>query len=138
MFDENIFGKRVSILRSSSPLTLQQLGEKIGLTKAAVGNLEHGRKKPSIDIACALAEYFEVPLDFLVGRGAYNNWEELMLHRTALETIMAQFVDMPHDDIQNICLPDFIALFGAMFRKVTYDPDTNTMEAFPLFPPLRN
>lgn len=68
MFSEESFGARLAMLRRDQRLTLLQLGEVLGLTKAAVGNLEHGRKKPSIDIACALADYFDVSLDYLVGR----------------------------------------------------------------------
>jgi transcriptional regulator with XRE-family HTH domain len=68
MFAETIFAERLSLLRKQENRTLQQLAAVLGITKAAVGNLEHGRKKPSIDIAVALADYFAVSLDYLVGR----------------------------------------------------------------------
>ena len=66
--DERSFGERVASLRSTQSLTLQQLGNILGLTKAAVGNLQHGRKKPSVDVLIAIADYFDVSLDYLVGR----------------------------------------------------------------------
>lgn len=68
MFSEEIFARRLAALRASERLTQQQLAEVLGITKAAVGNLEHGRKKPSIEVAYALADYFGVSLDYLCGR----------------------------------------------------------------------
>ncbi len=68
MFKDKIFSLRLSALRKAHNLTLQQLGDAISLTKSAVGNLEHNRKKPSLDIVCALADYFNVSIDYLVGR----------------------------------------------------------------------
>lgn len=68
MFCECTFAERLSLLRKKKKITLLQLADVLSITKSAVGNLEHGRKKPSIDIACALADYFDVSLDYLVGR----------------------------------------------------------------------
>ena len=63
-----VFSTRLKELRISRNLTLQQLGESIGCTKAAMGNLENSNKQPSLQMAAALADYFDVSLDYLVGR----------------------------------------------------------------------
>lgn len=68
MFAEKIFSARLRALRQAEGLTLEQLGAPLGATKATIGNLEHARKKPSLDMAIALADYFGVSLDYLVGR----------------------------------------------------------------------
>jgi transcriptional regulator with XRE-family HTH domain len=68
MYDNNIFSVRVKELRMGSKLTQSALGEAIGLTKQAVNDIEHNRKKTTLDRACALADYFGVSLDYLVGR----------------------------------------------------------------------
>ncbi len=66
--DFKFFSLRLKELRTSRNLTLQQLGENIGSTKATMGNLENSNKQPSLQMVVALADYFDVSLDYLVGR----------------------------------------------------------------------
>ena len=66
--DFKVFAERLKQLRNSKGLTLKQLGDAIGSTKATIGNLENSNKQPSLAMLCALADYFDVSLDYLVGR----------------------------------------------------------------------
>ena len=66
--DYSLFSLRLKKLRTSRNLTLQQLGESIGSTKATIGNLENSNKQPSLQMVVALADYFNVSIDYLVGR----------------------------------------------------------------------
>lgn len=66
--DYSLFSLRLKELRASRNLTLQQLGESIGSTKATIGNLENSNKQPSLQMVVALADYFNVSIDYLVGR----------------------------------------------------------------------
>lgn len=62
------FTTRLKQLRKSKGITLEQLGEYVGATKATIGNFENGNKKPSLDLLIKLADYFDVSIDYLVGR----------------------------------------------------------------------
>ena len=64
----NIFAKRLRDLRKSKGATQTQIGQIIGITKAGIYDIEKGRSKTTLDNACALADYFNVSLDYLVGR----------------------------------------------------------------------
>ena len=66
--DFQLFAKRLKLLRQSQNLTLQQLGAAVNATKATMGNLENSNKQPSVSMLVALADYFKVSLDYLVGR----------------------------------------------------------------------
>lgn len=68
MFNKILFGKKIKELRTSHSVTLQTVGEALGTTKSTISNLERGVKAPSIDMMIALADYFDVSLDYLVGR----------------------------------------------------------------------
>lgn len=68
MISEKNFSTRLKELRLSKNLTQQALGEIIGIKMQAVNDMEHGRIKTTIDRAIVLADYFEVSLDWLVGR----------------------------------------------------------------------
>ena len=68
MLEKKIFSDRLKKLRLEHNLSQEALGEVIGLTKAAVSMLETGQRAASIDVFIALADYFDVSLDYLVGR----------------------------------------------------------------------
>ena len=44
------------------------LGKEIGSTRGTISNFENGYKKPSLDILVRLADYFNVSIDYLIGR----------------------------------------------------------------------
>lgn len=64
----DIFSIRVKELRVARDITQSQLGDAIGIKKQAINDIEHGRTKTTLDKARLLADYFDVSLDYLVGR----------------------------------------------------------------------
>ena len=65
MFD---FGAHLKSLRISAGLTQKQLAIEIGASERGIQNYELGERKPTYEILIALADYFDVSLDYLVGR----------------------------------------------------------------------
>lgn len=49
-------------------LTQKQLADALGITEIAIQNYENNRRKPAYDILIAMADYFDVSLDYLAGR----------------------------------------------------------------------
>lgn len=68
MFNRQVFGERVKTLRIACGLSQEELGKIIGLTKSSFSNMESGYRATSIEVLCALAEYFDCSLDYLTGR----------------------------------------------------------------------
>lgn len=68
MFDKKNFAGRLSALRLKSKISQTQLGEIAGVTQFAVSKMEKGERAASIEVLYALADYFDVSLDYLVGR----------------------------------------------------------------------
>lgn len=68
MLDKKSFGERVSLLRSQKSESQQSLAQYLGIGKSAVSMIESGQRAASADILIALADYFDVSLDYLVGR----------------------------------------------------------------------
>ena len=62
------FSERLVLLRKSHNLTQKQLAADIQLSELAIQHYEAQRRKPAFDILMALADYFDVSLDYLVGR----------------------------------------------------------------------
>ena len=70
------FSERLKDLRTAKNLTMEQLGNEIGSTRATISNFENGQRKPSLDMLIKLADYFDVSIDYLVGRT-----EDPLLHQ---------------------------------------------------------
>jgi transcriptional regulator with XRE-family HTH domain len=68
MFSNEIFANRIKFLRKQKNIKQSELGEKIGLTYTAISDIERGRRTTTIEKLVALADYFEVSIDYLMGR----------------------------------------------------------------------
>lgn len=62
------FSANLAALRKEHKLTLVQLGDILGIKNQSVSLLEKGKNVPSFDTLIALADYFDVSIDYLVGR----------------------------------------------------------------------
>ena len=68
MFSKELFAQRLRTLRTLSNVTVADICEAVGITKSAVSRFEHGKDNPNCNTLIALADYFDVSLDYLVGR----------------------------------------------------------------------
>jgi transcriptional regulator with XRE-family HTH domain len=60
------FGEKLRILRQRRGWTMRELAEKLGLaTHGYIGDLESGRRQPSLELALEIADIFGVSLDQL-------------------------------------------------------------------------
>lgn len=62
------FSERIKELRLEKSLTQIQLGEIIGVKHFSIYSYEKGRACPEMKGLVALADYFEVSMDYLAGR----------------------------------------------------------------------
>jgi transcriptional regulator with XRE-family HTH domain len=62
------FSERLIILRKSHHLTQKQLAAEIQLSELAIQHYESQRRKPAFDALIALADFFDVSIDYLAGR----------------------------------------------------------------------
>ena len=71
------FADRLGELRSAQRLSLQEVADKVGISKAHVWNLEKGLSdNPSMELVVKLAELFRVRVADLVGENPDNAEEE--------------------------------------------------------------
>ena len=68
MFSKEIFAERVKTLRIKKNVKQSELGKIVGLTCTAISDIERGRRTTTLEKLCALADYFEVSTDYLLGR----------------------------------------------------------------------
>jgi len=68
MFDRGIFSERLIKLRTNNNTMAKDLAFNIGISKQAISQYEKQQSTPSADILTAIAEYFNVSLDYLLGK----------------------------------------------------------------------
>lgn len=62
------FGDRLKQLRKESNLTQQELACKFYLNKSSISRYENGTQLPEHDLLEKIADYFNVSIDYLLGR----------------------------------------------------------------------
>lgn len=68
MIDPLKMGCRLESLRSECFMTQEVLAKKIGVTKDTISHIEKSKYTPRLEIIDAIADYFNVSLDWLTGR----------------------------------------------------------------------
>jgi len=65
---QKYFSERLKALRLAKNLKQSEIAALLGVSVAQVSDIERNRRSTSIDKLIALADYFDVSLDYLVGR----------------------------------------------------------------------
>jgi len=65
-----IVGRRVAELRCGRGLTQEEFARALGVSARTVGNVEREQSMPDLAIVIGIADFFEVSVDYLVGRSA--------------------------------------------------------------------
>lgn len=63
-----MFSKRLKELRKEKQVHQKDIAEYLGITPNAYGLYERGERKPNPDTLLMLADYFDVSVDYLLGR----------------------------------------------------------------------
>lgn len=62
------FANRLRQLRKAHRISQAGLAKVIGITQQAISYYESGKDIPTLDVLIRLADFFDVSLDYLVGR----------------------------------------------------------------------
>lgn len=85
-----MLGERIKMLRQEvSGLTQSKLSLELGFGKSTIGMIESGKRNASQEAIEKIADYFNVSVDFLLGRTEIRN-DKVKLNR---EKIIDDFID---------------------------------------------
>ena len=68
MLNKKLFSQRLKSLRLNLNVSQETVAKANGLGKSQICNLESAKSNATADTLISLAEYYNVPLDYLVGR----------------------------------------------------------------------
>jgi transcriptional regulator with XRE-family HTH domain len=63
---ETLLGDKLKKLRKEKTITQTKLSEKLGLSARYIAKVEIGLAKPSMEVFKKLADFFQVPIEYLV------------------------------------------------------------------------
>ena len=112
-----MFGRKLKELRLERKINQSELGEIIGISPSTVGMYERDQRFPDKDILSKIADYFEVSVDYLLGRTNERNLnKEKPKLDPGIKTIAAHRININED------LPDeAIAKINDFIRMVEND-----------------
>ncbi len=76
----SIFGNRLRELRNEKGLSQSELAKQIRISKSAVNMYERGEREPNFETLEIIADYFNVDLDYLLGKTECKNRASEALH----------------------------------------------------------
>ena len=92
-------GELIAELRQDRGLTQKELGDILCVSSGTISNYENGVHLPDVDKVIALANYFHVTTDYLLGRTSSNLPVELLqqaiTNEKTLGDVMASFARLP-------------------------------------------
>ena len=65
---------RLVLLRKELKLTQYQLAEKLGFSRGQIGNYEQGTREPDQETLLKISNFFDVSLDYLLGKTEYRKF----------------------------------------------------------------
>lgn len=67
------FSKRLTELRVSKGYTQEELAELLKVSRSTIGMYEQGKREPNFEMQETMADFFNVNLDYLIGRSSDTN-----------------------------------------------------------------
>lgn len=78
---------RLKELRTNSGLQQKDIASALNISKQSYSNYELGQREPSLETLCALADYFGVSVDYLLGKPQWTEEDKALgvgNHKTTL------------------------------------------------------
>ena len=128
------FNERLKNIRKRTNVTQKSVSEYLGVTLRTYQRYEEGTIEPPLSTVNALSQYFEIPVDCLLGNGFFANWDEVLLHKEELLNFLKeQIISFPENyDIFSISDNLLARLLPALFSKITFED--SAIHVFPLVP----
>ncbi len=71
-----MFDKRLKQLREETGLTQEELAKKLNISRGTYAHYETGKREPNFETLQNLASFFEVSVDYLLGKSILKRPEE--------------------------------------------------------------
>ena len=96
--------KRLRELREEKGMEQQEVADKLGISRSAMGMYERGKREPNDEIKKRMAEFFNCSVDYLVGYSDFRGGQEMGMftEMTALEKRMLEIKKFADETIDKM------------------------------------
>src|SRR5699024_7497288 len=109
----NIIGKNIKKLRESEKLNQKELAKALNISNTTLSQYETGQRTPSDDIKIKIAEFFNVSIDYLLGRTDIKNPKD---KNKELEKLAHKEIETVEDALEIIKYQDGLMLNGKILK----------------------
>lgn len=141
---------RIAELRKEKHLTIQQLADEIGVANGTISRYEQGSREPKLETWMKLAEFFNVPVAYLMGteklesifKSFYSytqiaDRKQITRYSKILETVLESFDDSNRKHLEKLQdeikeandLKEFEFLMSELMTIFLYAKSGNSKEA---------
>lgn len=121
MNEKNIFPLQVLACRKSAGLSQKALGDIIGVSDATITMMEKGKRLPSFEVLTALANYFDVPADYLLGRGLFEQWRDIISNKPLVISALNRTLGELPIKFDELTENQLMKLLPALVKKIEFD-----------------
>ena len=90
----NVFKDRLKLLRENKKISSKELADALNVDVATISNYESGRRNPKNETLLQLADFFNVSIDYLLGR---TDDEQVAIYRSEYKDLPLEIqVDKNH------------------------------------------
>ena len=76
------FSERLKLLRTTADISQAEFAKRIGVSKSSINMYERGEREPGIETLEAFADYFNVDMDYLLGKSECRSRADWQLSAT--------------------------------------------------------
>ena len=130
------FNERLKSMRKRFKITQKTISDHLEITLRTYQRYEEGTIEPPISTVSAIAEFFDMPADCLLGNGFYSNWEDILEYNDVIFSLLSEkLLSFPKAlDMSDFSEKLMARFLPAVFAKITFNKNTNTITLYPLIP----
>lgn len=83
-----MFAERLKELRCENDMKQSDLAKVLGVSASTIGMYEQGRRTPDLEVLNKIATYFQVSVDYLLGRTNIKKFEDFPLEVQTLTEML--------------------------------------------------
>ena len=119
------FNERLKIIRKRNRVTQQQISALLDINLRTYQRYESGTIEPPLANVMAIANFFHLPVDCLLGNGFFSNWEEILLHKDEiLSYLQENIIFSDRYDLSVLTESQLANVLPAVFTKIIIDGST--------------
>lgn len=92
-----MYGERIRLLRKEKNMTLRELSDALGVPFTTLGNYEREDREPNFQNFKAIADYFQVSIDYLMGR---DSIESISDEEVTIKTLKYLDEELSNSDLE--------------------------------------